>query len=580
MNRQVTSDWDSGVQDRRVTFLSHLLLATTVAGLVALVLTYVSLPEGMSVLERGIEMAPFLVGWLVVLITWGWRGAGYRARTLIVLLLAYSLGVFILRRGGLPGSGRIWLLLLPALTFVLVGLRAGLAAGVVSIFTYAVFALAFSQKWLVPLVTEDPAALRTWVSEGGSFLLIVVSLTLILWASSRSWLESLAGASAANRQLQVQARELEEKNERLRRQTRELQVTAEIAQACSSILDPEKLLTEVVDRIQEGFSLTGVYYVGLFLLDEEQRLAVLRAATGEAGQLLQEMDYKLELDETSAVGRCIARRQARIALSGEEARVFGEDLVLVDALLMPHTRSEVALPLRSRGRVLGALSVQSTQETAFSEDDIAVMQTMADQVAVAIDNARLFSQTEAVLEQVQAVQRRYLVQAWKEFLAARPVSRTDYTEPGAEPGDGDFLRKARREAVVQGQTVVVGNFSPDSNEQDSVPQSALVVPLKLRGQVIGTVALHETRRQRPWTAEEIAMVETVAEQSALTVENLRLMDETQRRATRERMISGITDRMWRATDMEDLMRTTAEELNRALSGSRAFVRLAMKNDEE
>lgn len=574
MNTQAAPDWQSEIESHRATFLSYLLLFATVGGLIAMTLTYVTLPEGMSTSERWIETAPFLAGWLVVLITWLWRGMGYNTRSLIVLLLTYLLGLFIFRRGGLPGSGRVWLLVLPALTFILAGPRYGIVTGVISILTYAIFALAFSQKWLVPLVIEDPAALGTWLSEGGSFLLMAVILVLTLWSSNQSWLEALESASAANQQMRIQTRELEETNERLRRQTSQLLTTAEIAKAGSSILDPERLLTEVVNQIQDGFSPMGVYYVGLFLLDTTRRFVVLKAATGEAGQLALEMGYKLELDETSAVGWCIVHRQARITLSGEETRFFGKNLV-------SHTRSEIALPLRSRTHILGALSVQSTHEAAFSETDVAALQTMADQVAVAIDNARLFSQTEAALEEVQAIQQRYLAQTWKDFLITRPVIQVDYTQPGIELGNGSLLHRARREAMVHGQTVTVEAVPPDQDESAASPQTpatgsgqaALVVPLKLREQVIGTMTLHETSHQRPWMPEEIDMAETIAEQVVLTVENLRLMDETQRRVARERLVGEISDRMQQAMDMEDLMRITAEELNMALGGSRTFVQM-------
>lgn len=577
MNTQATSDWNIKIQSRRAVLLNYLLLASVVVGLVGIVSVYVSLPEGVSALTA---LAPFLVSWLIVLITWAWRSLGYRPRALIFLLLTYILSLIIFARGGLPGSGRSWLLLLLALTFILLGPRAGIAAGALGVLTYAFFAVAISQKWVVPQVADDLTTLAPLIGEGGSFLLVTIILMLIFWSFYRGWLEALAGASAANRQLQAQTRELEETNEQLHRQTRELQTTAGIAHACSSILDPKRLLTEVVNSIQEGLGPLDVYYVGLFLLDEPRRFAVLRAATGEAGQLLLDMDYKLQLDEASSVGWCITHRQARIARPGFPRSEEGEkDEVQSDALSMPHTHSEIALPLRSRGRILGALSVQSSQEAAFSEADITVLQTMADQVAVAIDNARLFSQTEAALKEVQAIQRQYLVQTWRDFLAVRPVAQIDYTQPGTEMGDKSFLREARRVAVEHGRTIAINSEdSPTLPEAEgsATPQAALVVPLKLRGQVIGTLALHETRRQRPWTAEEVALAENVTEQVALAIENLRLMDETQRRAARERLISGITDQMQRATDMEALLRITAEELNRALGGSRTFVRMGTK----
>jgi len=580
-NTQTVSEWNIKIRHRRAALLDQLLLAAVISGLVGMLLLYVGLPEGMSTLERLVEMVPFLASWLLTLIAWIWRGLGDRPRALVLLLLTYILGCIIFARGGLAGGGRVWLLLIPPLAFILLGPRPGIAAGVVIILTYAFFTLAISQKWAVPQVAEDLTTMAPLVSEGGGFLLVVVVLTLIQRSFGQGWLEALAGASAANRQLQAQAQELAEANERLHRQTRELQATAEIARAGSSILDPEKLLAEVVNRIQEGFSPMGVYYVGLFLLDETQQFAVLRAATGEAGQLLLKMGYQLEPSETSTVGWCIKHQQARIA---PDVR---ENTVQLETLSMPHTRLELALPLCSRGDILGALSVQSTQEAAFSEADIAVLQTMADQVAVAIENARLFSQMGTVLEEVRVVQRHYLAQEWRKFLAGRPVTRVDHTQSGTEPGDESFLRECRREALEHGRTVTVDNFSEiededeigEPDEEVFTSQAALVVPLKLQEQVIGTMTLHETHGRRLWMAEDIALAETIAEQVALTVERLRLLDETQRRAARERLIGEVTGHMRASLDMESVLKTAADEMYQALGLDEIVIRLVTEGTD-
>jgi GAF domain-containing protein len=567
MNAQAVSEWKVEIQRRRTVLLNHLLLTTVGGGVVAMVSLYIGMPERMNALERLVEMAPFLAGWLFTLIAWAWRSLGYRPRALISLSLAYVLGIIIFARGGLPGSGRVWLLLLPAMAPALLGPQWGIAGGAISALTYVFFAIAISQKWVVPQVQEDLTALAPLLSEGGAFLLVAVILTLILWSFSRSWLQALAGVDAANRRLQAQARELEETNERLRRQTSQLQATAEIARAGSSILDPDKLVTEVVNRIQEEFSPMGVHCVGLFLLDEAQRSAVLKAASGEAGQSLLGMGYTVELDETSTIGRCITRRQACTALN------MGDETAQSETLAMPLACSEIALPLRSHGRVLGALSVQSTQEAILSEADIAVLQAIADQVALAIDNAILLSHTGAALEELQAVQRRYQAQAWREFLATKPAAQVDYTQPGAERGSETFLSEVRRAAMVHERTVATSSPPQDGDGRAAVPQAALVVPLKLRGQVIGTMTLHSTDRQQRWTAEDIALAEAIAEQTTLTVENLRLLDETQRRAAREQLTREITDKMRRATRVEDIVQTAVDELFSALGASRTFVRL-------
>ncbi len=165
----------------------------------------------------------------------------------------------------------------------------------------------------------------------------------------------------------------------------QLRTAAEVSRIASSILNPDELLPQVVELIHDRFNL---YYVGLFLVDETGQRAVLRAGTGEAGRKMIAAGHILQVGGSSMIGWCIAHSQARIALDvGEEATRFSNPL-------LPQTRSEMALPLVSRGSILGAMTIQSDQPTAFSQEDITVLQTMADQLANAIENARLFEQAQ------------------------------------------------------------------------------------------------------------------------------------------------------------------------------------------
>jgi PAS domain S-box-containing protein len=154
----------------------------------------------------------------------------------------------------------------------------------------------------------------------------------------------------------------------------QLQTAAEVSRAVGSILDPEALAPQVVDLVRERFNL---YYAGLFLVDqtgewtgEPYKWAVLRAGTGEAGRQMLRQGHKLEIGGTSMIGWCIANKQARITLD------VGEDAVRFDNPHLPNTRSELALPLINRGRPIGALTIQSDQEAAFTKEDIAALQTM------------------------------------------------------------------------------------------------------------------------------------------------------------------------------------------------------------
>ena len=571
MDGQSVFDWRSEIQRRRAILLNYLLLTGAGVGLVAVVLIYVGglREKGANPFERN-DMWPYLIGWVIVTVAWRWRRLGYRVRAGVLLVLSYLMGYSLLSvsgLGGLLGGGRIWLVLLPALSFVLLGQWPGFVAAGLSVVTYIVFAI-------VNLAGADLNNLGDagyWLSEAGDFLLGVVGLVLILRSFNRGWVDALSQASMANQQLQAQTAALEET-------TKYLQATMAVAQACSSILDPDALSVEVVNQIQKEFSGLGVHYAGLFFVEEGDderggRFATLRAATGYVGRQLLEQGHELTLDGTSTISRCITG-QRPVVVSGEA------EITLIAGSLLEDTRSEAALPLYSRGRILGALSVQSTREGVFDEDIVAVLTALTDEVAVALDNARLFARTGAALREVQAAQRRYLTEAWTEFLRVRPVTRADYVQPGVELGDGDgkFLRDARLAAMLH-ERAVATDSTPQATGDDAAPsQTVLAVPLKLRGQVIGTLSLHETRRRRQWTSEETALAETVAEQVALTVENLRLMDEAQRRATREQLIGDVTGRMRETLDLDTVLQSAAREISEALGLYDVTIHLGVDTD--
>ncbi|MBN1660816.1 MAG: PAS domain S-box protein [Anaerolineae bacterium] len=165
----------------------------------------------------------------------------------------------------------------------------------------------------------------------------------------------------------------------------QLVTAAEVSASASRILDPEHLMRHAVDLIQQRFNL---YYVGLFLLDEDREQAVLRAGTGEAGQNMLVARYRLAVGGESMIGQCVAHAQPVIALDVKD------HIVRFNNPLLPETRSEMALPLSSRAECIGALTVQSVQKAAFSAGDIIALQSIANQLAVAITNARLYDQVQ------------------------------------------------------------------------------------------------------------------------------------------------------------------------------------------
>jgi PAS domain S-box-containing protein len=177
----------------------------------------------------------------------------------------------------------------------------------------------------------------------------------------------------------------------------QLSAAAEVSRATGGILDPDELMYQVVEMTRERF---GLYFVGLFLVernedhsDRSQKWAVLRAGTGETGRKMVEDAYKVEVDGDSNVGWCIAHKSPRIMQDTEEIGKRRKKNPL-----LPETRSRLALPLISRGNAIGAMTFHSAKSGAFGEEDITALQTMADQLANAIENARLYKEIKLAEE--------------------------------------------------------------------------------------------------------------------------------------------------------------------------------------
>jgi GAF domain-containing protein len=348
--------------------------------------------------------------------------------------------------------------------------------------------------------------------------------------------------------------------EQVRERAVQLQTAAEVSRVTSSILEPEVLIEQVVDLVHERFDL---YYVGLFLVEEaspgaeSKQWAVLQAGTGGSGRQMLARGHKLEIGGESMIGWCIANKRARIALD------VGEGAARFENPFLPETRSELALPLVSRGEAIGALTIQSAAEAAFSDEDVAVLQTMADQVANAIENVRLFNRSQEALREMEATQRRYQRRAWSEYAQIAPVTSYETHRPDREPL-GDEILPEIQTALERSEPTVLRK--PGAG-------AALVAPITQRGAAIGALGVHLEDTRRELTEDELALVQVVAERVGLVAESLRLLDETQRSAAQERLVGEVTSRIRETLDMNAILRTAVRELGEALPGSKVQVRL-------
>jgi signal transduction histidine kinase/CheY-like chemotaxis protein/putative methionine-R-sulfoxide reductase with GAF domain len=321
---------------------------------------------------------------------------------------------------------------------------------------------------------------------------------------------------------------LREGQARLARRTVQLQAAAEISRAASSTLDLDELLSHVVELARERFDL---YYAGVFLMDEYGEWAVLRAGTGETGRRMLEQGHKLRVGGESMIGWCTAHGLPRIALD------VGTEAVRFDNPLLPETRSELALPLIARGRVIGATTVQSSRVAAFSDEDVITLQTMAGQLANAVENARLFAAAKARAEEVEAMHRRYLREEWSRFLAEEKTGRRtvyayEQATAATTPAIDVWMPEIER-AVREGSVVAVPDTTADPTPK-MAGRAALAAPITLRGEIIGALSVYEVEQERQWSEDDIALVEAVSAQVAMAIENARLFEEIRHTAERLR----------------------------------------------
>jgi GAF domain-containing protein/HAMP domain-containing protein len=343
--------------------------------------------------------------------------------------------------------------------------------------------------------------------------------------------------------LEVQSRELESANQRMQRRAAQFEALAQVTQGIISIRDLQDLLPRITTVISNNF---GFYHVGIFLLDEISEYAVLIAANSSGGQRMLARHHRLRVGEEGIVGYASSTGKPRIALD------VGQDAVYFNNPDLPGTHSEAALPLISKNIIVGILDVQSTEIAAFTKEDIQMLNLLADQVSLAIENARLFDETRRALAEAELMARRSTREAWSRLPEQQKLLGYRYDVAGASP-----LKHAVKLAL-------------DEGKRKKAEPSQTVVPIALRGEVIGELVV-QSPSGKTWSADQIDLIKAVAERVALSAENARLFEETTARADRERLVSEITSKIRSNNDPQSMIQTAIQELRAALGASRVDV---------
>lgn len=334
-----------------------------------------------------------------------------------------------------------------------------------------------------------------------------------------------------------------------------LEAAARVARNISSFDDLASLLTDTIEMIRDQF---GYYHVGLFMVDEKREYAILKAATGEAGRRMLERNHRLKIGEEGLVGNSIEKNEPRISLD------VGQDAIHFRNPDLPDTHSEMVLPLRSDGKTIGALDVQSVDMSAFGPDDIRILETITDQLALAIQKVNLVNQLKASLNEIEASYQQYTRKSWHAHLSkVKGNYAFRYCRQQIDMVDEGYVEVKKaleaNQAVISTQSV---------NDQT---QTLVAIPIKLRGEPLGVINLRFDASYIP--QDTVDLLENTAARLALALDNARLLEELQQKAERERQIGSIVSKVRSRADIDSILRTTAEELGRSLGVAEVLVQL-------
>jgi GAF domain-containing protein len=510
MNKPPSSQQFQGTDSYSITswrerFIKVILRGSCFVGLLAIIF-YLIDPSNI-----GINKLLAVTAWGVLVLITVLKSLQYFIRAGVFILLLYFAGLTSLLDHGLRDA----IVLFFGFT-VMTGLLFSIRWG-----TYYAVGISFLS---LLMFGGEAVFSMAGASSVGIFLVVSIIAAIGLRNSQEEFTQTQEAAHQMLDTLQGERSTLEQRIEErtvgLNQKSDQLRATSYIARKTAEVQDLASLLDVVARLVTDQF---GFYHTGIFLINETGDQAVLQAASSSGGQRMIERGHALSVGTQGIVGYVAAQKKPRIALD------VGSDAVFFNNPDLPMTRSELALPLLVRNKILGVLDIQSEKPQAFTPDDIDVLQTLSDQVAVAIENARLLDETQAAIVQLEALTSLRTREAWQQKLHEKGRVFT-YTPLGL-----------RAEKLPQ-------------NEDEAI--SAAIV---LRGQKIGNISIAR-KGDTAWSKLDKELIEEVAIQVGLAVDNIRLLEDATERAKQEQTIGKLASRFSQSLDLDTLLQTAAREL--------------------
>jgi GAF domain-containing protein len=510
-----------------------------------------------------ILIVPFIITIVIQVVITLARRLPYRVRAISLAVLILIESMTSLYRAGLSGNGMVYGLAFVAVIAVLISPRMGFYAGGGFVLVQALVGWAMvTGRMKIPdssLMTNSgtPSA---WFSSALAVLLVASSLSAAFFLLTRGLSSALDNQKRLTSELEKERDLLEtrvnDRTQQLSRKAAQLEAAQQVAAALASETDMNLLLTTAVDVIKEKF---GFYHAGIFLNDPQNTDTILAASTGAAGQAMLANGHRLRIGAVGIVGYVAARGEPRVTSD------VVDDPNYYPNPYLPETRAEMAVPLRSGDKTIGVLDIQSTYRDAFTPDDLEIISTIANQLTLALEKARLMKDLETSLAELENNVRQSTATTWKTHIRASR-RRYAFQYKHALVQNASIPQTIESIAALQkGSTVITPAKGVEQKE------SIMAVPIKLRNQTVGVINMRISSAKV--SPELVRLVENAVNRLAMSLENVRLLEELQVRAERERMVGEISSKVRAATDVDTILRTAANEIGRSLGVSEVVVQL-------
>lgn len=450
----------------------------------------------------------------------------YTVRMTVLLMSIYILGLAELVTHGILGDSLFFFLALVIFSAMMLSPRAGVISIGINIATFGLFGwLIQSGTVLLLNPNASPARVEDWISASAAMAMFGAAVSLGFQRLEKEFVEAQRQIDSTLTTLTEERNTLESK---VQERTSQLRKINEIGRSVTSILNLDELFPQASHLIESNFQ---CYYSAFYLLDISGNWAELRYASGDAGKVLKDNKHRVDIEGKSTIAKTIRARSGQIARDAAQIRM--------DNPLLPYTRSQLVLPLIVGDQLIGVLDMHSNKENLFQPQDVDAYQNMANSIAIVMENSRLFQEAGQSLSEMRSAQRQYLKDAWHTLTTE---TNLDY-----EIGDSETR---------------YGN--------------KLEVPLSLRDQIIGQL---EMATSSEFTTEQRNLIEAIAAQATLALENARLVEESQSSAAQERLTNEIISKIWASPNMDSILQTTVRELGRSLEATEVIIEVSMEDND-